>query len=200
MALHSNDPDNIIKVISEMMTDRGFPPTNTINTNSKLDIEYTTNPPILIGENELGELAFAFWVLEPKLGVHALRKIMCSIQTIPEFSQVIIVCEEGSTSFTEKQIKESDWADVISVFKLREVRRNITKHSYVPKHTRCNSIETHALLKKYNILDVNNLPLLYRNDPIAQYYKFTPGDIIRIDRRGQFQTAQPYFRLVVNPP
>lgn len=195
----------VINVIKEMIVDRGFHLVNTDDTSDGENTQYsdtliTIDRPILVGENELGKRCYVFWLSEPKMGVGILREIIAFADNDPLFASVIIICEEGNTPFTERKIRESETPGAICVFKTKEVRHNITKHMYVPKHTRCDREEIESLKKRYNITNMGTLPLIFDNDPVVRYYDFQVGDVIRIDRNNHFHNGHAYYRLVVHSP
>lgn len=56
-------------------------------------------------------------------------------------------------------------------FEMNKLQFNITKHYLVPKH------------EKVDIKFKDNLSIILVTDPIARYFNFQPGDIIRITRK-----------------
>ena len=82
--------------------------------------------------------------------------------------------------FSYSSIDES--ADLnIELFHVDELQYNITKHFLVPKHElfyRKNTIGAFDFKKKYS----SKFPFLLKNDPVARFYGFDTGDIIKIIR------------------
>lgn len=60
---------------------------------------------------------------------------------------------------------------------------NISKHYLVKEHKRLNPDERKIFMKKFDLDEesLSNLPELKVSDPVAIYYDFRPGDIIRIN-------------------
>lgn len=82
----------------------------------------------------------------------------------------------------------------IILFTLERLQFNILQHQYVPKHIILNEDEKKEMFKRYNILDVTNLPDISRFDPVAQAIGMRPGDICRIERPSKTSVISNYYR------
>ena len=82
----------------------------------------------------------------------------------------------------------------IILFTLERLQFNILQHQYVPKHVILNEDEKKEMFKRYNILDVKNLPDISRFDPVAQAIGMRPGDICRIERPSKTSVISNYYR------
>jgi DNA-directed RNA polymerase subunit H len=82
----------------------------------------------------------------------------------------------------------------IIIFTLERLLFNILQHQYVPKHTILNEDEKTDVIKKYNILDVKQLPDISRFDPVAQAIGMRPGDICCIERPSKTAIISKYYR------
>lgn len=82
----------------------------------------------------------------------------------------------------------------IILFNLERLQFNILQHQYVPKHIILNEDERKEMFKRYNILDVKNLPDISRFDPVAQAIGMRPGDICRIERPSKTSVISNYYR------
>jgi len=69
----------------------------------------------------------------------------------------------------------------VEIFQHSELMMNITRHELVPQHSLCLNTELSRLRSK--ITDLNKLPKLKQTDPVAKYYGFRRGEIVRIDRK-----------------
>ena len=67
-------------------------------------------------------------------------------------------------------------------------------HILQPKHTKLKPEEVKKLLEKYNI-SLSQLPKIRAVDP-ALSEDFSPGDIVRIERKDE-DKVQIYYRVVV---
>ena len=82
----------------------------------------------------------------------------------------------------------------IIIFSLERLLFNILQHQYVPKHTILNDDEKVEIIKKYNIVDMKQLPDISRFDPVAQAIGMRPGDICCIDRPSKTAIISKYYR------
>jgi DNA-directed RNA polymerase subunit H (RpoH/RPB5) len=82
----------------------------------------------------------------------------------------------------------------IVLFSLDRLQFNILEHQYVPKHVILNEDERKELFKRYNIIDVKNLPDISRFDPVAQAIGMRPGDICKIERPSKTAVISNYYR------
>ena len=82
----------------------------------------------------------------------------------------------------------------IILFSLERLQFNILEHQYVPKHDILTEDERTEMFKRYNILDVKNLPDISRFDPVAQAIGMRPGEICRIERPSKTSVISNYYR------
>ena len=82
----------------------------------------------------------------------------------------------------------------IILFSLERLQFNILEHQYVPKHDILTEDERKEMFKRYNILDVKNLPDISRFDPVAQAIGMRPGEICRIERPSKTSVISNYYR------
>ncbi len=73
---------------------------------------------------------------------------------------------------------------------------NISKHSFVPKHTLLSEKEKEELLKRYNI-KLNQLPRILTSDPMTKRLEAKVGDVIKVSRESQTSGETVYYRVVV---
>ena len=99
----------------------------------------------------------------------------------------IIVYKDSVTCPAKKVIDELQEYN-IEIFKETSLRYNITKHRLVPKHKALSKSESTEFKKNYG----NKIPVLLKTDPIARFYNFQKGEIIRVDRNDGTVT----FRIV----
>ena len=102
-------------------------------------------------------------------------------------------CVEGSgrrdviivgvpTAFTRKEFEGR-----VQFFAPGQVCYNVTHHALVPKHTVVASTQ----------FKVDNLPVMKKTDPVAQYYGWDVGTVVRIERVFGGHEPVVFFRLVV---
>ena len=114
-----------------------------------------------------------------KFNVETIQEYISMMKKM-EINHSIIVYQDSATPIAKKIIDES--ADLnIELFHVDELQYNITKHFLVPKHElfyRKNTIGAFDFKKKYS----SKFPFLLKNDPVARFYGFETGDIIKIIR------------------
>ena len=110
-----------------------------------------------------------------------------------ERRHVVFVFKEKINNHNEKIIKEI-FDDAISdgslrddfkyeVFCIKDLLFNITKHKYVPKHELVSEDEHRQIKEAYCIKNNSQFPIiLAKSDPVARYYDFQPGQLIKIYR------------------
>ena len=91
-----------------------------------------------------------------------------------------IVVYYGKITPYAKNVIESSKDVTIELFSERELRFNITKHSYVPKHELVLPTDEHFS----DVVKISSkLPKILQSDPISRFYGFKPKDIIRVTRK-----------------
>ena len=109
----------------------------------------------------------------------------------------IILLHQDPTTPAKKALK----SDVgryknVEVYPVNRFVFNITQHYLVPRFRRMNAEEVQELLEKYHCTRIQ-LPKMLSSDPISQYYRYRPGDVIEIIRFGIPTTGRSkYYRLV----
>tara|TARA_B100000945_G_scaffold274274_1_gene237607 strand:- start:1043 stop:1504 length:462 start_codon:yes stop_codon:yes gene_type:complete len=144
---------------------------------------------ILYGENiQENKSIVVFFHNDDRIGVKQLRNWSENYAD----SKIIIVSLEGPTAFTKREAEQNYFN--IQFFTFKDLCSNITKHALVPKHE---VIQKENL--KYKVKSDEEWPKLYKNDPIAQYYDFQVGDLIKITRSYGYPETVLFYRLVCHP-
>lgn len=130
----------------------------------------------IIAEKKTGEKLVVFTQVVQKFNVDKLKEYINTLNTL-KINQCIIVYTDCITPMAKKLITIS--VDIqIQLFLLDELQYNITEHYLVPKHEALSPKEGKAFKEKYGI----KFPVLLRTDPIARFYNFNRGDIIKVTR------------------
>lgn len=128
------------------------------------------------------------WSKIAKIGVTELTYFT---KIANEWKSYILVCQIPPTNQTHKEIVQNlRFVYGVEYFILDELQINITKHKYVPKHEKLSKEEKEKLLEIYNV-EPTKFPLIQNTDPVSKYYKFEPGDMIRI-RRNNVEISYRY--------
>lgn len=114
------------------------------------------------------------------LGVSDIRGYLkyCELEKIKEG---IIISNVPLSSSATNSLKEVYTVNT-QVFLQESLLYNPTKHIFVPKHSALSKEEGAELLAKLRTKR-ENLPILKKMDPIARYYDFKSGQIIKIERK-----------------
>ena len=158
-----------------MFTQRGY-------SNITIDDQY------IIAEKPDGEIIKAFLSVIPKLNVSEIQNCIANLQE-SKINHGLIVYDGVPTSVVKVIISNIEELKMnIELFQSSDLQFNITKHVLVPKHFKLNKIEAQEFKTKYGL----NIPILLKNDPVAKFYDFSRGDIIKVIRRDGFVS----FRIV----
>ena len=74
----------------------------------------------------------------------------------------------------------------VQFFGLENFLFNISKHIYVPKHTIVPKADVVDIIADFNT-KLENMPKIYREDPMAKYIGARPGDLVKI--KGYIETT-----------
>lgn len=183
--------DQVCATLVEMLHDRGY--------RLRVDFDETERDLLvecaLVGENAAGRLIGVHFCTENKMSVGALRSVRSVLDELERLDAIVVVQQTGITPYA---LKEQAQEHRIESFMAHELMFNVTRHEVVPPHRALDRAEARAMLEHFRIKR-SQLPLLPTTDPVARYYGWRPGTVVRIDRklRGFEQT---YYRLVTQPP
>jgi DNA-directed RNA polymerase subunit H (RpoH/RPB5) len=170
----------VVETCSDMLTDRGC---DSVSAPSDVDHLSRTvdeaDSPVLVGHGV--PLTHVWFHAEERVGVKHLRSIL---EASAEADRVIVVSQEGPTSFTKKEAAGSR----AQFFCYRQLVANVTRHRLVPLHSKADS-SSHPEKESY--------PRISSTDPVCLYYDFCKGDVVHVRR--VFGSCRPYdhFRTVV---
>ncbi len=70
------------------------------------------------------------------------------------------------------------------------------EHELVPLHFVLSQEEKKHVLSQFKITKENQLPTIYKSDPVVQMLEAKPGDLIKIIRKSSTAKETVYYRLV----
>lgn len=111
---------------------------------------------------------------ENKFGISSLEKIVRILED-EKSEHCILIYKNIMTGHVPKAIQKLDYN--IEIFKQIELNINPTKHILTPKHEKVEDPHKIEELKRYNI------PSILDSDPVSRYYRYLPGDYIKITRK-----------------
>lgn len=126
-----------------------------------------------------GEPVVTFFSDIPKFNVNAIQTYIKKMNEM-EITHSIIVYKEGVTSFTRKAITKS--MDLrFELFAEKDLQYNITRHRLQPIFEKLEDNDAREFTKEYGI----KFGIMRDNDPIARFYGYEKGDVIRVTRKHQ---------------
>lgn len=117
-----------------------------------------------------------------KFNVETIQEYISMMKKM-DITHSIIVSKDNATPIAKKIIEDSPYLNM-ELFNVDELQYNITKHYLVPHHEvafKKGSKELQFFKKKYNNM-TDNLPVILKTDPVARFYAFQKGDIIKVTR------------------
>jgi DNA-directed RNA polymerase subunit H (RpoH/RPB5) len=125
-----------------------------------------------------GSTFIVFFDDAPKLNKSGMSKFLTMMNDAGS-THSIIVYQDNVTSMTSKSIDQSVDME-IELFALDELQFNITTHRLQPKSfDRLSPPESMKFRKSYGV----KIPIMKTIDPIARFYNYKHGDIIKITQR-----------------
>jgi DNA-directed RNA polymerase I, II, and III subunit RPABC1 len=180
-----------IGVIEQMLLDRGC--TNIFAVGTGVDPVHLCSCT-----DERGESMSVYLTDELKVGVKSVRKLRDDSKRT-DTRHLLLGSLEGLTPFAAKELKDIEAQSgelSVEIFRKAELSFGVPHHILVPPHQLLTSVERKALLERLGCRS-NALPKLKDSDPVARYYRYPLGSVIRIDRKIGTLECEPYFRVVV---
>lgn len=151
-----------LSVIKEMFEDRGY------DVSSFDDVDVTNLTDVIFYIDVPSCTMRIVYHLSPKFKWQEVKKL---VDDRPETYDAIIVARD----------KQKNIESGFPVFWILELQYNITKHSFVPKHTIVSDTEKADVLSKYKV-KLKELPVILSTDPVARYLGLKQGQLVRIER------------------
>jgi DNA-directed RNA polymerase subunit H (RpoH/RPB5) len=167
----------------EMITDRGFNVDNNFYEVSDADFKYMISEKKIdiYSKNPDNKAIYIKFFLNNKIKPSSIKAVIDEIKQECEHSKldlVIVLKQKPNNTFLK--IEKDKSFNNIQLMYLKQLQFNITKHSLVPTHTKCSEEEVNDVMKRFGITSKTQLPVILRDDPVARYYNYKSGDVIRI--------------------
>ena len=147
----------------------------------------------IIAKNKHNDIMYVKFILTSKVKTSTIKEISLEIndkcKAFNNINLLYILKSKPNTSL--KKLEKDKNIGHIQIMWCKHLQINPTKHILVPKHTKLTIEEINNLLDKYSIKNRTQLPLILRSDPIARYYNYNAGDIIKIT--GSLSSANPKY-------
>jgi DNA-directed RNA polymerase subunit H (RpoH/RPB5) len=129
-----------------------------------------------------------------------INEVYDELKILENKDTLIIVTNEYTKDSVNKILKNM-WEKenkYVVVFTLSNLQTNILLHSYVPKHTRLNTIQKEEVFKTYNLSNDKQLPEISRFDPVSKVIFLRPGEVCEIIRYDKISLMNKYYRVCVS--
>lgn len=186
----NNESQDIIKsftVVKEMLTDRNIDITN-LESYSEKEIEVLISASNTSGTKngnifqiKVNDDIKIIYHMKSKFIKNDLKKFLSTIEKDEEYKHIIFIFKEKINNNNEKNIKDLLDGVTYELFPIKNLLFNITKHSYVPKHELLSVDEANNIMTNYSIKK-SQFPIILKSDPVARYYDFKPGQLIKVYR------------------
>lgn len=176
-----------VTVCHEMLQARGYVVDNTSVDDCLRRVQQSE--PMLFGSKPCGATIVVFTDIEERTGIKKVRQLLEAHAT----SAFICVSIDGPTPFTRREFIN---VDEIQFFHLKELIHNVTKHELNPTFTALDDQQQKQVADQYCMKDSDWIQISF-SDPIAKYYNWPVGTIVKVERRGLSQDSSIVYRKVV---
>lgn len=171
----------IVTTCTEMLRDRGC---TDVEAPADWRLEADPPQPAVHGTTPAGRRTAVYLYPEERVSVKWLRQVL---EAEAGGTALVVVSPDGPTPFARKECDVQ--GHPVQFLSAREVCVNVTKHHLVPRHA--------IVAAPPPGVEPHHLPKLPESDPVARYYHWPVGTIVRVERRFGGHEATPYFRIVV---
>lgn len=185
-------------VTHEMLIDRGYTKLCHMCNDEQLNSIFQKGGNMMTCKDSMGTECQVV-IMPQRMGVKTIRELQEKYNQAG-VSHLVIVALQKPTSPAQKRILEADMLKWCSVFSADQVIRNVTKHKWVPRHTKLTDTEINKLLQRWKATDTTKLPIILTTDVIARYMGLLENDVIKIEGPdGTHVGTQTQYRRVVSP-
>ncbi|ELP94824.1 DNA-directed RNA polymerase I, II, and III subunit RPABC1, putative [Entamoeba invadens IP1] len=196
---------HVWKTVLDMLKDRGYV-TNDLDHQTTLD-EFRERVGVGADGVDRGKLTIkavregsaddgiiVLFAKDDKMKTEVFRSYAEEVQG-QECKRAIVVYRGQLSSVIVQFVNSSEQKVKWELLLEDELIVNVTKHVLVPEHIKLTDEEKQAVLKKYQVKE-SQLPRLLKSDPIAKYYGFERGDVIKIIRKSETAGRYVTYRAV----
>ena len=179
--------ERILETAAEMLNDRGFTTTASV-ADMKHNLALGVPTRFTKAQDSGGGTCLLFFDREERTGVKTVRTLMEQHAD----THLVIIAIDGATPFTKREMSN---VRHVSFFQAKELMHNITKNSLVPKHEAVPAEDVPHIKEKFCVLD-EQWPAILSTDPVARWFAWPLGTIVRIHRTGLTQDTHVFYRKV----
>uniref|UniRef100_A0A6G1S414 DNA-directed RNA polymerases I, II, and III subunit RPABC1 n=1 Tax=Aceria tosichella TaxID=561515 RepID=A0A6G1S414_9ACAR len=141
------------------------------------------------------DMMYVFFPDEAKIGIRHIQGYVSKMES-EKVQRAIVIVRQGLTPSARQAIKEVGPTYMMEEFLESEMLINITEHELVPQHTLLTVEEKQELFSRYKLKEAQLMKML-AGDPVARYYGFKRGQVIKIVRKSDTAGRYVTHRLVV---
>jgi DNA-directed RNA polymerases I, II, and III subunit RPABC1 len=175
------DIARVYTICKEMMIQRGYTDVVTKNMNEHTEYLEAFDRNATEQEDDFTSTSNKIAIIfshHSKLGVKLIIPLLKFMEN-NDYKRGIIIY----INITSKSIKATSSSSIlVELFHHEELMFNITKHVLFPKHIKLSKEESTEFKKKHGSL----FPIIKSTDPVARFYFFQKGDIIKIVHKSGF--------------
>jgi DNA-directed RNA polymerase subunit H (RpoH/RPB5) len=131
---------------------------------------------MISSEHAVG-IVFSHDDIRYKVGIQELRRVADEWPG----HRIVAAAHGGATPYAGSNVSEV-LDEPVEFFTVRELYRNITRHALVPRHERVSTDAARAMMIQYGFDSIDACPRIVCSDPVARYYNFELGEVIKITR------------------
>jgi len=150
-------------MIREMLTDRGYQPSREINA-----CDVWARP----GHADI----FVAQTFYPKISISILKDFLVKLEDMGG-EHCILIYEDDVTPHVRELARLKTAPPIIELFQTCELAFNVTRHQLQPRFECLTSDQAAAIGQRFGVL---GLPKMRSEDPIARYYNWPKGTIVRV--------------------
>lgn len=155
---------------------------------SELTQQYSKN-------DDVDDKIVIFFAEEPKIGVKTVKTLLQRMKDERIFKGILVI-QLSMTPSAKQALTEMAPEFVLEHFTESELLINITEHEMVPQHILLSMEEKQELLTKYKIKESLLMKMLV-TDPVARYFGYKRGQVIKIIRKSDIAGRYVTHRLIV---
>ena len=194
------------KFILEMLEKRNYDISEYKSQGSdELKILFQTNSLDIVihKNNDPNKIAIVkYLVTKPKIKITSLEKEIGELlnsdllinKPFEDYEIIILLKDKKSDSLQKVMDKCISRGIFIQLFWIKNLMYNPMEHRIVPKHEIISNDEYMEVVKKFNIQN-NGIPIIYMNDPIAQYLGMRIGQVCKITRNSETSGTYITYRI-----
>ena len=196
---------NAIKTILEIANDKGFKnnyyPNKDIIKHQYNLFQSNSNAFDMHFTNKNKKLIVTFLnstLVNDMVDFHLKIKNLIEIYKIQKKDDILIIFDKNDIKKPTNLSKVYNFQNInTKVLTIQFLQFNVSKHVFVPKHTKLNKTEIKQLKKEYKLKSLNQLPFIFITDPQCKYHGFRLHDVVKIERVSKTNSKSIVYRYVV---